>query len=491
MISVNSCLSRSIRGAAAVLCIGAFAALCVAEEASLTVTDEVAGGAVRYIGGYRLQGALASPAARKHLEGTEINCTKFWLLAPRQWRSSGEFLGPDFKEVAIRQVTRFPETIRWNEELSPGTQATDLAGLERDIKLVRQFGAQPVMNFKTKLYGRELLRRMYWRHVFLMNYYVNKVKDYKVVLWEFGCEDARQGPEQVEVGSDATRESAKLTGVPVLVAGPGEDGDADLDHKVVLASDYADRVDALSFHSFQWAEDFPTLGGQAPGGGGRWQPRSVKQVLAYIDGLQKQLRPDAPLLPYWDTGWNWKRIGGAGPTNFPPCLDPLTPMAYIGRLIQQCESRTLVNIYNMIYRSELWTEEGATTIGSAGGGAIQEQGGKLRVTPLFYAMRMMARANAGDKERLVLQGKPDDAVMQALATRSASQVFITCLSRKKDETIRITLKGLEPYKGKNFAVRRLDGKEKNDEVDTKGVVDGDLVVALPPLTALQVAIDRQ
>jgi hypothetical protein len=112
-------------------------------------------------------------------------------------------------------------------------------------------------------------------------------------------------------------------------------------------------------------------------------------------------------------------------------------------------------------------------------------------TPLFFAIRMMARASAGDKERLKLAEKPDDAVMQALATRSASQVLVTCLSRKQDAALKVTLKGLDPYRGKNYVIRRHDGKNLKDDVAGEGVLDGDLTVELPPLTAFQVVVERK
>lgn len=451
-----------------------------AEEVKLFITEEVAGGTVQYIGGYGLAKALADPEARKLLKQTEINCTKFWLLQPQRALCYGEFLGPDFKEITKLQVTKHPETVNWEEELDESTTADSLASFEQDLRLLKEFGAQPIMNFKRKLHGNELKRRIYWRHVFLMNYYLNKIKNYNIVLWEFGCEDARQGPEQVEVGSDAIQESVKLTGVPVLVGGPGEDGDVDKDYNVILGSDYAERIHALSFHSFQWPEDFPLLGFSRQSSSTiNFRHMPVKDALQkYMDTLQKKCRPNSVLLPYWDTGWSWKPAPSSTEEEVGP-NKPLTSLAYIGRIIQQAESRCQVNVYCRLYGPRPDQD------------ALQANNGKVIATPLFYAIRMMARANAGQKERLVVKGKPDDSIMQTLVTRSPSELFITCLSRKQDVTLKVTLSGLKQYMGKKYVIRRHNGNNLKDDITDEGVIGEEMRIDLPPLSVFQVAIQRK
>jgi hypothetical protein len=103
---------------------------------------------------------------------------------------------------------------------------------------------------------------------------------------------------------------------------------------------------------------------------------------------------------------------------------------------------------------------------------------------------MMARANAGQKERLVVKEKPEDTVMQALVTRSKSQLFVTCLSRKQDVTLNVKLLGLDRYRGKKYVVRRHNGKNLKDDITEEGVIGEELKVELPPLSAFQVVIER-
>jgi hypothetical protein len=453
-----------------------------AEEVTVTVTDKVAGGTVKYIGGYLAARALRIPEGKKALAGSEINCTKLWLPVSsggrkKHWEKlcgrKGDFYGDDYREYAIRQVTEAPDTINWKDEIMCDPKS--MTQREKELKILKDNGIEPVLNIDKRIYDKELTRRAYWRYTFLLHCYLNKMKKYHFVLWEFGCEDSREGPEQLRVGSDAVREAVKLTGVPVLVAGPGDDGDVHLDFPPMLQDGYDDRFDAISFHSFQYPEDFPLHGCRQQGRPDAYRRMPIKKaLLGYFDGLQKKLRPGKSLFPYWDTGWTW-RTAKAGVL----ADDPLTAPAYIGRLIAECESRVQVNLYSRLYSPY-----------HPGGGTMETTDGKFIIWPLFYAMRMMARANAGEKERLEISSKPEDAVMQSLATRSGKQVFITCLSRRKDAELKVRVNGLASLNGQKYEVRRQDLTHNDDVIET-GTVNGDVIVALPPLGACQVVIARK
>jgi hypothetical protein len=451
-----------------------------AEKAvTLKVTDRVAGGTIKYLGGYGLVGALRHPRAAKFVRESGVNVTKFWVGYGRErCESRGEFYGPDFKELAIRQVTECPETIDWAAELSGG--AKRLADFEDRIRICVDNAVQPMLEVNNKLKNMELRRRFFWRYTFMLNCYLNKVKGYGITLWNFGSENGRLGPEQLDVGSDAIRASEKLTGVPVLVGGCGDDGDIDIDFETVLKSSYAERVDVLSFHSFNFRNDFPKLG--VPGvksGNGTFREPYDRVLLGRFDGLQKKFRPGKKLLSYWDTGWYWRdsQVGlpEGSRTYSREKTRALIPFEYLGRCMHACRARTTVFIYCSFY-------------GGRASSAVQApKGGGLIVMPLYHAMRMMARANLGATERLELEGEPGDEIMQALATRSGTRFYLTCLSRLTEDTIKLTVQGLDPAGSRKFAVHRLDGKNR-DAIVERGTVSPSLTLGLPPLSALQIVI---
>ncbi len=451
-----------------------------AEKAvTLKVTDRVAGGTIRYLGGYGLVPALRNPRAAGLVHESGVNVTKFWVgYGTESCESRGEFYGPDFKEVAIRQVTKCPETIDWAAEL--GGSAKRLENFEAQIRTCIDNGIQPMMEVNNKLKGMKLRRRFFWRYTFLLNYYLNKVKGYNVLLWNFGSENGRLGPEQLDAGSDAVRASEKLTGVPVLVGGCGDDGDIDIDFETVLKSRYIERADVLSFHSFNFLNDFPALG--VPGvksANGNFREPYDKVLLERFDGLQKKLRPGKKLLPYWDTGWYWRDSKSNRPeeshTYSRKETRDLIPFEYLGRCMQACRARTTAFIYCSFY-------------GGRASSAVQaSRGGGLVVMPLYHAVRMMTRANLGATERLELEGEPGDEIMQALATRSGTRLYLTCLNRRANDTIRLTIQGLDAGGSRKFAVHRLDATRRDDIVE-RGTVAPSLALDLPPLSALQVVI---
>jgi hypothetical protein len=451
-----------------------------AEKAvTLKVTDRVAGGTIRYLGGYGLVPALRHPRAAKFVHESDVNITKFWVgYGKSNCEGRGEFYGPDFKELAIRQVTKFPETIDWAAELSGS--AKRLADFEARIKTCVDNGIQPMLEVNNKLKGMKLRRRFFWRYTFLLNYYLNKVKGYNVILWNFGSEHGRLGPEQLDVGSDAVRASEKLTGVPVLVGGCGDDGDIDIDYETVLKSRYIQRADALSFHSFNFRNDFPKLG--VPGvksANGNFREPYDRVLRERFDGLQKKFRPGKKLLPYWDTGWYWRDSKSNRPEKSKTYVreetKDLIPFEYLGRCMHACETRATVFIYCSFY-------------GARASSAVHApKGGGLVIKPLYHAMRMMTRANLGAAERLELEGEPGDEIMQALATRSGTRLYLTCLSRLTKDDIKLTIRGLDAGGSRKFAVHRLDDKHR-DTIVERGTIAPSLSLDLPPLSALQVVI---
>ncbi|MEA1997047.1 MAG: hypothetical protein U9N45_05385, partial [Gemmatimonadota bacterium] len=164
----------------------------------LLVTGNVVGKTMTWLGPSAITVGPSEEITAKYIRDSGFNTTKYWhyirdfpALAARK-----ELYGPDYKEIAIRQVLEEPEKIDWDFELEI---QKDQQASEHRLDLCKKYGIQPVVNFQAPhakyndFTDGPLVREVYWRRVFLFCYWDNKIKKYNFTLWEMGSENNAEG----------------------------------------------------------------------------------------------------------------------------------------------------------------------------------------------------------------------------------------------------------------------------------------------------------
>ncbi|HUU28434.1 MAG TPA: hypothetical protein VM123_11535 [archaeon] len=457
------------------------------ETIELRIKDKVVGKTTAYLGAYSLTAGPSKEITEKYIKDSGFNTTKFWLrvLNFQELAARSELYGENTKQTAIRQVTENPEKIDWDFELQIKTHPAVFnkpatVELEPKLEICKKYGLQPVLAMIAPFADYRnysdvpLVRQVYWRYVFLFNYWANKIKKYNFVLWSLGCENpAEAGVMQADVGSDAIREAEKLTGVKVRVAAAGDDWNIQdiIDgFEGILQSDIAERLDALSFNTHNFMDTFPQKSEY---------PTFLEQVRVF-DELQRKCRPGKALLPYWDTGGFWRtRPGSAGYQS-----DHLfAGLYYISRLIWANQGGAEVGMISGMYGAE-----SDSLYGHGLSGLIKLKPGTNYDRPgrSYYALRLIARATVGAKDRLEVEGLPAGNDVLALASRDRKRLYLTVINRTEETTYR--LKPILPagLSDRPCTLREFSGK-LNDEVAAGGRLP--LELQLEPLSTKQLIVE--
>ncbi|MEA2064578.1 MAG: hypothetical protein U9P14_12815 [Gemmatimonadota bacterium] len=445
----------------------------------LLVTGNVVGKTMTWLGPSVITGGPTEEVTAKYIRDSGFNTTKYWhyfrdfpAIAARK-----ELYGLDYKEIAIRQVTEEPEKIDWDFELEI---QKDQQASEHRLDLCKKYGIQPVVDLLAPhpkyndFTDGPLVREVYWRRVFLFCYWANKIKKYNFTLWEMGSESNAEGSAiQAEVGSDAAREAEKLTGVKIKIASAGDDytiSDIIAGYEKILRGKAADRLDVLSFHSFNFFSTFPEKSGY---------PTYLEHVQCF-DRIQRWCRPDKPLLPYWDTSWFWrKKRSGEGHQSD----HLLAGLQYTSRLIWSNQCGVELSVPFVMYGPE-----SDSLYGRGLGGVIKVKEGTKETRPskAYYALRMMARATTGGKERLELEGLPGGDKVLALVSRDKEHLYLTFVNRTKDTAYKFHPGLPAAVSGRPYLLREFSEKV-NDEVVGEGKLP--LKLELEPLSVKQMIVE--
>jgi len=441
----------------------------------ITVQDKVIGTTMTYLGPSGLVGGPNEEVIGEYIKDSGFNTTKFWLGTDNydQLASRRELYGPKTKEIAIRQVVEQPEKIDWELELQKSR-------LEPGLDLCKRHGIQPVLQMIAPLASWNsgsvdpLVKQVFWRRVFLYCYWANKVKNYNFILWSMGSENSLEASiMQAEVGSDAVREVEKLTGVKVLVSAPGDDwpiSDIIDGFEKILDGEAANRLDGLSFQSFNFFSTFPKQSDYL----------TYEEQLQAFDQLQSKYRPGKPLMPYWDTSWFWRTGTGGGGYQ----TDHLySGLQYISRLIWGNLSGVMVSTPFTMYGAE-----SDSLYGRGLGGVIKvdQETKEARPGKAYFALRMMARATVGGKKRLDLDGLPENDDVLALASKDKENLYLTVINRTEETTYHLQL--IPPAGLSERPCTILEFSDKlNDEVIAKGSLP--LTIELNPLSAKQIILE--
>ena len=453
------------------------------ETVELRIIDRVVDKTMAYLGAYGLIGSSqdvstngpSRETAEKYIKDSGFNTTKFWLRVPNFQELSvrSELYGANTKQTAVRQVTENPEKIDWDFELQ-------IKKVEPELDLCNKYGFQPVLEMVApfaayRTYSDEpLVREVFWRYVFLFHYWANKVKKYDFILWNLGSENpAEAGIMQADVGSDAIREAEKLTGVKVRVGAPVDDWtiqDIIAGYEGILQSDIADRLDVLSFHTHNFFDTFPKKSEY---------PTFLEQVRDF-DELQKKYRPGKALLPYWDTGGFWRTGPGSGGYQSDHLFAGLY---YISRIIWSNQGRVEVGMISRMYGAE-----SDSLYGKGLGGLIKLKPGSGYARPgrSYYAIRLIARAAVGAKDRLEVEGLPAGSDVLALASRDKERLYLTVINRTEE-----TAYQFRPIFPAGLSDRPCTLREFSEKLNDEVVAEGSLPsrLELKPLSAKQIIID--
>ena len=441
----------------------------------ITVQDKVIGTTMTYLGPSGLVGGPNEEVIGEYIKDSGFNTTKFWLSTGNydQLASRKELYGPKTKEIAIRQVVEHPEKINWELELQKSR-------LEPSLDLCKRYGIQPVLQMIAPLASwnsgsvEPIVQQVFWRRVFLYCYWANKVKNYNFILWSMGSENSLEASiMQAEVGSDAVREAEKLTGVKVMVSAPGDDWTIReiIDgFERILDGEAANRLDGLSFQSFNFFSTFPKQSDYP----------TYQEQLRVFDQLQLKYRPGKPLMPYWDTSWFWRtRTGGGGYQT-----DHLySGLQYISRLIWGNLGGVMVSTPFTMYGAE-----SDSLYGNGLGGVIKvdQETKQSRPSKAYFALRMMARATVGGKEHLHLDGLSESDEVLTLASRDKENLYLTVINRTEETTYHLQL--ILPVGLSDRPCTILEFSDKlNDEVVAKGSLP--LTFELNPLSAKQIILE--
>ncbi|HUU28436.1 MAG TPA: hypothetical protein VM123_11545 [archaeon] len=443
---------------------------------TLQVTDKVIGKTMAYLGPSNITRGPTEEATEKYIKDSGFNTTKFWLstgnyeqLAARQ-----ELYGPKTKEIAVRQVSEHPEKIDWDLEL----QKSDL---EPHFDICKRLGIQPVLQMIAPFASHDtgsvepLVQQVFWRRVFLYCYWANMIKKYNFILWSMGSENpVDAGIMQAEVGSDAVREAEKLTGVKVKLSAPGDDWTIqeiiDGFEGILKVKTTADRLDGLSFQSFNFFSTFPKQSDY---------PTYLEQLRVF-DQLQHKYRPGKPLLPYWDTSWFWRtKPGGAGyQSDY-----YITGTQYISRLIWGNMGGVVVSTPYTMYGAE-----SDSLYGRGLGGVIKvdQETKETRPGRGYFALRMMARATVGGKERLEILGLPDGNDVLALASRDSTHFYFTIVNRCEKTEYRLRLTITPGLENKVYSIREFSEMLRDEQMSR---ITLPVIIQIEPLAAIQLVTE--
>ncbi|HUU28433.1 MAG TPA: hypothetical protein VM123_11530 [archaeon] len=460
------------------------------ETVELLIKDKVIGKTTTYLGLYSLTDGPSEEITGKYIKDLGINTTKFWLRVMnfQELARRSELYGENTKQKAIRQVTKNPEKVDWDFELQIKTHPAifnkpSTLDLEPKLEMCKKYGLQPVLEMVAPFADYRnysdvpLVREVFWRYVFLFNYWVNKIKKYNFVLWNLGSENtAEANVMQADVGSDAIREAEKLTGVRVKVGAAGDDWNIQdiIDgFEGILQSDFAERLDVLSYHSFNFLSTFPKKSDY---------PTYLEQVRVF-DELQRKYRPGKPILPYWDTGWFWRTRPGSGGHQSDLLFAGLH---YISRIIWANQDGVELCMICGGYGIEDKSLYGDGA-GVRGLIKIKEGSNYTRPARAYYAVRLVARATAGAKDRLEVEGLPAGNEVLALASRDKKHLYLTVINRTEETTYR--LKPIWPagLSGKPCTLREFSGKLNDEVVSAGGRLP--LELQLEPLSTKQLIVE--
>ncbi|HUU28435.1 MAG TPA: hypothetical protein VM123_11540 [archaeon] len=445
----------------------------------ITVKDKVVGKTMTYLGPSGLTGGPSAEVIAEYIKDSGFNTTKFWVRVGNYDELSArkELYGPRAKEIAIRQVTGEPEKIDWELELQVSTW-------EPHLDLCKRFGIQPVFQMIApfaayRTYSLDpLVQQVFWRYVFLYCYWANKVKNYNFILWSMGSENPVEASiMETEVGSEAVREAEKLTGVKVLVSGPGDDWN----HEDILAAmegvlkgEAAQRLDGLSFQSFNFFDSFPEK---------QKYPTYFERLQTY-DQLQRNCRPGKPLLTYWDTSWHWRdrpRSGGYNSDWY------VTGLQYISRLIWGNLGGVVVSTPYTMYGAECDSLYGKSVAGMI---KVDKQTKSTRPGRGYYAMRMIARATVGGKERLEVEGLPGGDEVLALASQDSEHFYFTIINRTKDTFYNFRINLPSRLADKVFRISEFSEMLQDQYMNDITNISLPVIIQIEPLAALQLVTER-
>ncbi|MEA2064579.1 MAG: hypothetical protein U9P14_12820 [Gemmatimonadota bacterium] len=467
------------------------------DSVDLLISDKVVGKTMIWLGPSIITKGPSEEITAKYIRDSGFNTTKYWHYTRNypQLAARRELYGPRTKEIAIRQVLEQPEKIDWDFELEIHQ---DKSANEHRLDLCKKYGIQPVINFlattddpkaapgKKTLWGQlfwtdpddQLGRDVFWRRVFLYCYWANKIKNYNFTLWEVGCENYPEASAMMaEVGSDAIREAEKLTGVKVKIAAAGEDysiSDIGVTFEKILLGKAADRLDALSYHSFNFYSKFPEESGFP----------TYLEHLRYFNFVQRWCRSDNNLLPYWDTSWAWRT--GHRTFGLYQSDHLLAGLQYTSRLIWSNQGGVELSAPFIMYGPESDSLYGGNLSGFI---KVKEGTEETRPSKSYYAMRMIARATVGGKQRLELEGLPAGDKVLALASRDKENLYLTVINRTKDTAHKFPINkpaGLSD--GRPYFLREFSEKV-NDEVVGEGKLP--LELELEPLSVKQLIVPLQ
>ncbi len=472
---------RSVHAVALFLLLSATLARAADEiTMTLSVEDLVIGRTMTYLGPSVITGGPSEEVVEKYIRDSGFNTTKYWLDwdVHREIANRPEFYGPRTREIAIRQVKEELDKIDWGFELRGGAERFE--EFERQLDMCKKLGVQPVIDCKGTT-RTELDRQVFWRWVFLFNVWANKVKKYDFVLWELASEHTlSQSVREAEIGSDALGEAVKVTGVKVKIAAPGsrtwtrEHTLANLEG--MLSSKAGNRLDAFSFHSFNFFSTFP-------------KPSEYPTHLEYLqryDEVQRKVRPHKPFLPYWDTSWAWRtRPGGEHHQS-----DHLyCGLQYVSRLIWANQGGVELSVPFIMYGSA--SKDEIYGRGVSGLIKVDDETNEARPSKAYYALRLVARATVGGKERLAVKmGELHGHSLLALASRDGEHLYLTLINRTEDVTYKVRLGELARLKDKSYVLREFSEKV-NDEVVRQALPrEAGLVLTLAPLSVKQLIVER-
>ncbi|MEA2064577.1 MAG: hypothetical protein U9P14_12810 [Gemmatimonadota bacterium] len=464
------------------------------DSVDLLISDKVVGKTMTWLGPSIITGGPSGAVTVKYIRDSGFNTTKYWHYTRNypQLAARKELYGPRTREIAIRQVLEEPEKIDWDFELEIHQ---DKSANEHRLDLCKKYGIQPVVNFLATtddleaVPGRKVLwnqlfwtdpddplgRDVFWRRVFLFCCWANKIKNYNFTLWEVGCENYPEASVMAaEVGSDAIREAEKITGVKVKAAGAGEDWtieDIEDTFEKILLGEAADRLDALSYHSFNFLSTFPK----------KQKYPAYPEHIRDFNQIQIKYRPGKKLLPYWDTSWCWRDTSGWGGGYNTDNL--LTGLQYTSRLIWSNQCGVELSVPFVMYGAE------SDSLGMGGRGIIKTKKGTKEARPskAYYALRMMARATTGGKERLQIEGLSLGDDILALASRDKGRLYLTIVNRTVDTPYNFRIaRPVGLPEGSAYSLREFSEKV-NDEVVGDGKLP--LELELEPLSAKQLIVE--
>jgi hypothetical protein len=478
---------------------------------TVTVGTGAAGSTIRYIGASGLGPTLTREA--------HVNVTKCWwsLAGVERELLAGDVRGrPTKKEVLEKgpeKVFDWQKVGRWYGRCADA------------IRRRRKDGVEIMPNVYPKANNNRDKGRWngpgcptteedwheWWRGCFVMAYYFNVREKLNVRLWEIGCEPAdsvsqawrrRDGKlgspgemaKLVAVGADAIRTVCKYASVEPIIGGVGEFQTSRIIpwwEGIAKEEDANGSLDVLSFHSF-------------------WLNRHGSRMVRFNEFIAFSRAHPHPETGkprhFWDTSWS-ARTKGKG--RIADSRDLGYALMLMGKIIDQNETGffDVTIVYRMHYDAP---DHGITPGRAVAHLILKSRGpdGKKVHTPTvsYYALRMVARAMAGGKERLPVSGMPTtvekgpdkpyesyeagEECFLCTAGRDEESVFVTFLNATGiHRAVKLDLSALK-LAGRDYVVRELSGSRNDEEVARGTMGAGPLDVASGGASALQVEVKR-